>query len=351
MSKMNTSQWGEYTVGDLFEIISGKGITKNEIYSHPGSLPAIQSGEDNYGCIGYIDQDYCIEKKYSISKGACLTVARSGSSGYVGYQSKQCVVGDSAKILEPKFKASKARLLFLRAILNQLKSKFAYTDKVTNENYAESIIRIPVTENGEPDWEFMEEYTAKKISTYTSNIQIFATIARSEKIEKINVDKWGKFVVGELFPKIIKPDVIHAKSVSENDGGLAYVVRSKFNNGIKCKVSPKPYYKPSPAGTISFGAENATFFYQPQEYISGRDIYYIDTRHLSKEVCLFLTTCLQTIAKQYSYNNGLFPDLLKKETIWLPITAEGKPDWNYMENTIRNLMHNSEQYIKAINYA
>ena len=180
---------------------------------------------------------------------------------------------------------------------------------------------------------------------------MLTAITPPRKIERINVGKWKKFVIGELFPKIIKPDVIHAKSVSENDGGLAYVVRSKFNNGIKCKVSPKPCYKPSPAGTISFGAENATFFYQPQEYISGRDIYYIDTRHLSKEVCLFLTTCLQTIAKQYSYNNGLFPDLLKKETIWLPITAEGKPDWNYMENTIRNLMHNSEQYIKAINYA
>ena len=81
MTKIDTTQWGECAVGDLFDIISGKGITKNEIYLHPGSLPAIQSGEDNYGCIGYIDKKYCIEKKYSISKGACLTVARSGSSG------------------------------------------------------------------------------------------------------------------------------------------------------------------------------------------------------------------------------------------------------------------------------
>ena len=161
MSKIDISNWKEFQVGQLFTILNGKGITKNEIYEHPGQLPAIQSGEEDFGCIGHLDYDYCVSKNYTISKGSCLTVARSGSSGYVGYQSQQCVVGDSAKILEPKFEANKERLLFIRALLMVNKAKYAYTDKVTRENYERDTIKLPVLDNDQPDWSFMEKYIQK----------------------------------------------------------------------------------------------------------------------------------------------------------------------------------------------
>ena len=41
MKKIDTTYWKEFRVGDLFEIIGGKGITKQEIYEHAGELPAI----------------------------------------------------------------------------------------------------------------------------------------------------------------------------------------------------------------------------------------------------------------------------------------------------------------------
>ena len=156
IEKINTCDWGNFKVSELFEIHNGKGITKNEIFAHPGDIPAIQSGEENYGCIGYLDKDYCVQQKYSLSKGMCLTVARSGSSGYVGYQSEQCVVGDSAKVLEPKFVANKERLLFLQTVLLQLKPMYAYSDKVTTDNYSKQIIKLPITAEGKPDWNYME---------------------------------------------------------------------------------------------------------------------------------------------------------------------------------------------------
>lgn len=169
---INTANWGEFEVGELFAILNGKGITKNEIYAHQGEIPAIQSGEENYGCIGYLDKDYCINQKYSLSKGMCLTVARSGSSGYVGYQSKQCVVGDSAKILEPKLNANKERLLFMQTILLQLKTRYAYSDKVTADNYAKQTIKLPITKSGQPDWDYMENKIKNLINNSEQNIRI-----------------------------------------------------------------------------------------------------------------------------------------------------------------------------------
>ena len=156
-------------------------------------------------------------------------------------------------------------------------------------------------------------------------------------MKRIDTSNWGNFRVGSLFERIIKPPVVHSREVTPSDDGIPYVVRSKYNNGIKCLVARDSHLRPSPGGTISFGAENATFFYQPTEFVSGRDIYYIDTRHLSERTCLFLVSCFRRIAEKYSYNFGLFPDLLKEESIKLPICSDGSPDWGGMEKYIEGI--------------
>ncbi|URL07123.1 restriction endonuclease subunit S [Avibacterium sp. 21-595] len=171
-------------------------------------------------------------------------------------------------------------------------------------------------------------------------------------MNKLDISSWKEFIVGELF-EIKKPNVIHSKGVQESNArddtnSIPYVVRTKFNNGIKCNVIRTEIMKPAISGVVSFGAENASFFYQEKEFVSGRDIYYIDTSSLSKETCLFLVTCLNTITHKYSYNNGLFPDLLKKEAIKLPVTSCGKPDWEYMENYIKALYSRERERVSLL---
>ena len=156
-------------------------------------------------------------------------------------------------------------------------------------------------------------------------------------MKRIDTSDWKDFRIGSLFERIVKPPVVHSREVTPADDGIPYVVRSKFNNGVKCLVIQEPHMKPSPGGTISFGAENATFFYQPTAFVSGRDIYYIDTTHLSERTCLFLVSCLRRIAEKYSYNYGLFPDLLKEESIKLPVCADGSPDWYGMEKFVEKI--------------
>jgi hypothetical protein len=158
---------------------------------------------------------------------------------------------------------------------------------------------------------------------------------------KIDMSGWKTFVVGELFPSIVKPPVLHARQVVEADDGIHYVVRTKFNNGIKCRIRPVTDVAPSPAGVITWGAENAAFFYQAEEFLSGRDIYYVDTRAYSATTCMFLATCLQTVTHKYPYNYGLFPDMLKEEQISLPVDASGKPDWAYMDKYMSAVMRES----------
>lgn len=157
---LNTLEWKEFPISKIFNIKNGCGITKEEISENTGYFVAVQSGEENNGIIGMIDYDYCVSKNYVVSTKPCLTVARSGSSGYISYQPNGCVVGDSAKLLllKEESHANKYVYLFLKTILMAVKYKYCYGRKVTEQKYGNEIIRLPITDDGEPDWQYMEDY-------------------------------------------------------------------------------------------------------------------------------------------------------------------------------------------------
>lgn len=172
---LNINKWKEFTVSSILSIKNGKGITKEEIEENPGDFVAVQSGEENNGVLGLIDKDYCKNQKYTMYEKPCLTVARSGSAGFVSFQYDGCVVGDSAKILYlDDSVASKEVYLFIQTILTANRFKYAYGRKVTEDNYMADTIKLPIQyQNGKPlinkklgytkegyvpDWEFMENY-------------------------------------------------------------------------------------------------------------------------------------------------------------------------------------------------
>lgn len=160
---LSWDNWVEFDFSDIFFILNGKGITKEEIEDNPGDFNAVQSGEENNGVIGKIDKQYCINMKYTLTDEPCLTVARSGSAGFVSFQRYGCVVGDSAKILllKNEEKRNAHIYLFLKTILMANKYKYTYGRKVTEENYSREKLLLPaktLNEKRIPDWGFMENY-------------------------------------------------------------------------------------------------------------------------------------------------------------------------------------------------
>lgn len=176
IGSLEINNWKSFKVGRILSILNGKGITNDEIEENPGTFNAVQSGEENNGVLGKIDLIYCKKKKYTVSERSCLTVARSGSAGYVSFHPNGCVVGDSAKILLlPEKKASNGVYLFIQTLLTANRFKYAYGRKVTEEKYAEDEIKLPILmaadgtpvidnsnefsdEGYIPDWQFMEDY-------------------------------------------------------------------------------------------------------------------------------------------------------------------------------------------------
>ena len=339
MSKIDISGWREFSIGELFNVQKGTRLTKQDMTA--GTIRFIGASAVNNGITALIGNNTHLHPSNTI------TVSYNGSIGETFYQTEPFWASDDVNVLYPKFPMTKEIALFMLPIIKSVGKNYQFIDKWKKEDMESDVIKLPaMPRSGEPDYEYMENYIKQELA----KVRLTLAELKSAKVrrEKISCLNWREFSVGKLFKSIVKPDVLHTRQVRQSDVGIPYIVRSKFDNGIKFRVEKSPSMKVNPKGVITFGAENSSFFYQDEEFVSGRDIYYIDTREYSKECCIFLCAVLQTITEKYSYNYGLFPDLLKKESVKLPVDSSGNPDFAFMENYVRKMLAKQQKGLKAM---
>lgn len=330
MHEIDISGWKEFVIGDLFEI--SRPIARGKDSYADGDVPFVASGCFNNGVVKMVAP----HDDEQMDDGNCLTV--SPLDGCTFYQHADFLgrggAGSAIIILRNK-NLSLTVGLFIAAVLSETLKAHSYIDQISSASIMSMTIKLPTISSGDPDWEYMDVY----MSGILAEERDYADKLTKHDFAKHEIDTsgWKEFKVGELFDTF-KPPVLHDRQVTPSENGLPYVVRTKFNNGIKDLVVTGKEVEPSPAGVITWGAENASFFYQEQPFYSGRDIYYLDTRGLNMNTCHFLAAALSTVISKYPYNYGLFPDLLKGETIRLPVTLSGKPDWDYMDLYMTKIM-------------
>lgn len=145
---LNSENWEEFKIGQLFNLING---IKYPSYDREfGTLPLVSTTAYNNGISDYIDDR---DEKYN----NILTVAYSGSVGATFYQNKDVFVGETVFALIPKFNMNKYIAMFLCTILNYHNYKYTYGRKIIGTRYVDDIIKLP-TLNGQPDWQYMENY-------------------------------------------------------------------------------------------------------------------------------------------------------------------------------------------------
>ncbi len=346
-NKIDINEWKEFKIGDLFDIHPTKAYKMNNssLLAEDGINPVVVNSCYNNGIGGYTNYD-CTEA------GNMITFSDTTSADSIFYQKDNFVgyphVQGMYPIGEYKDKWSEYTYLFFVTLFREkaINLNYDYVNKFTRESAKEIMIKLPVDNKDNPDWNYMERYMKNIEEQSRESIRELNNC--SEETNKIDISKWAEFKIGNIF-EIVSPKVYHTREVKENSNGIPYVVRSKFNNGIKYMVEKDERFIVNPKGVISFGAENASFFYQENEYISGRDMYYIDTRNLSRNTALFIIACLEKLTSKYSYNFGLFPKLLKEEKIKLPIKSNGEPDYEYMAKYMTELLNKAKNKLSCLN--
>lgn len=156
--KIDIEDWKEFRIGELFEIKKGKRLTKAKM--KPGKTRFIGSSATNNGCTALIGNTD------NINPAGLITVCYNGSVGSTFYQNEPFIASDDVNILIPKFKMNKSIAFFIIPLIKAASYRYDYIDKWTKEIMANDIIKLPVTNQGDPDFIYMENYT-KNIFNHT----------------------------------------------------------------------------------------------------------------------------------------------------------------------------------------
>lgn len=143
-------------------------------------------------------------------------------------------------------------------------------------------------------------------------------------------------------------EIKNLKSIDKNKlkqeiGNIPYVSQTKLNNGILSYVCDHGITKLNFGNCISIGTDTQVVRYQENNFYSSEKIIGIRNNYLNKYIGYFIFPILeQILQKKFSYGHKASMQRISEIEIKLPSTADGKPDWEFMESYIR------EQYREVV---
>ena len=347
---IDTSNWKDFRIGDLFDAylskddIQPKNITK-------GDTPLISSGKTNNGIVEYIDDDKA--KKWDANT---ITVDMFGKAFYQN-SPYHCVSHGRVNILVSKFDLTENIGLFLCSVIEQVSVKYQFDNMCTGEKLSNDVIKLPATSDGQPDWDYMESYMKAVIEESEKSLGNLKKADGTKHL--INVSRWGEFRVGDLFEKLDlkchkkfdKATDVSTEQTEEFD--LPLVNAKHGNNGIMYYGRSEDW--DSTEMTIDIVGDGAAstgdVYAQPQRTGVLYNAYLVKPLwDCTSEYVLQFMACVieRCIKSHFGYENKCTWDKVSQESVWLPITSTGEPDWQYMENYMKGQFEKSELVIKEL---
>lgn len=106
---------------------------------------------------------------------------------------------------------------------------------------------------------------------------------------------------------------------------------------VKSLVSSAGLANIEAGNAIVIGDTTSTISYQPGPFVAGEHIIAARADWMNKYTGLFITCLLRQERYRYSYGRAYKLDSIRNTELRLPVTSDGIPDWQWMENYIKSL--------------
>ena len=321
--RIDTTNWKEFKIGNLFEVSKTKDSSK---ILEKGEIPYVSRKEINNGVCGFKSV------KPEMLEHNSISIHSEWKNSFVSfYHSEYCADGKIVKLSHSQL--NKYNALFICTILNMTP---AIDYKITT--ISNTIIKLPVTDNGSPDWEYMEQYV-RYIYIYISN-NIYKIIDSLFQKERIDTTNWKEFKIGNLFEVIRGKRIVKNRDyIEESDQDNIYpVITTKTTNN----AIDGYYNKYNCEGNVI--CANGEVSGMLSTYQNSK-CWVLDTSRilkpkfndLNKYNALFLIPLLNKYNAMFDFINKAKPSDIENLIIKLPVIDNGSPDWEYMEQYIKSL--------------
>ncbi|WP_120874874.1 restriction endonuclease subunit S [Helicobacter pylori] len=366
-SQLNAIKWGEFKLGDLFEVLSSKKIYHaNTIKIHDtqieSSYPYIVRATTNNGIKGFIIDDPTFTNEKN-------TLSFAQDTFTVFYQKQPYFTGNKVKILKPKFAFKSPKILhFISAILQFILKPLTWGLGSTTESIAEFKISLPLkpTANTQTlkdiDFDFMEKFIAEleqcrlaELQAYLKATGLENTTLSSDEENALKLFNnsgeggntpcglmWQSFKLGDLFEASNGDFDIQKRHI--NHKGEFVITAGLSNNGVLGQSDIKAKVFESHTITIDmFGCA----FYRSFAYkmVTHARVFSLKPKfEINHKIGLFLSTLFFGYPKKFGYENMCSWVKIKNDKVILPLkpTANTQTlediDFDFMHTLINALM-------------
>lgn len=364
MMQLNVSEWKEFRVGDLFNIVRGKTLSSDDKKEYAGGdYSCINGGSVNNGEMCKMSSALQ-QQGFLLQDVPSLSLSRVGNAGLTCVQTLPYYIADNAFSLNLKFQHNEFVYMFLSTCLNQELFKYSYGRTVSSNKYLETVIKLPIQHNPDgtpyivpnhtyskdgyvPDWQFMEDYMK---SLHHKPLTTKNTVRNGLALK---VDEWKEFHIIDLFE--IKRGNINSLNEVEN-GDVPIVSASGDNEGISFYGNVlAPYCNNI---TVSMNGVNTGFTaYHGYEFNINSDCCVLLQKFdMNQCIGIFIATVIGMLRYKYSYGRKMTVERISVENIRLPIqhnpdgTPYIDPNCTYSEDGYVPDWQFMEDYMKALPY-
>ena len=347
--KLNEVKWGEFKIGDLFEIQNTLSFNANKLVEG-NEYDYVTRTSFNQGILqttGFVNKD-------NINPSGTWSLGLLQMDFF--YRRKPWYAGQFVRKIVPKFDLPENAILFFTTLLNmQKKVLLSVLVRNVDKKFRNIIVSLPITPENKIDFDFMEafireleeerirELEEERIRELTAYLKVSGfdnyklSKCESEALAHFNELKWKEFRIGDLFDILTSKKRFDANKIKIlNEGKYPYIVRTSLNNGIKGYLNESEEFL-NDENTISFGQDTATMFYQSKPYFTGDKIKIVKYKNglFNKINALYFLTVMNKSFVNFSWGSSSFNvDIIKDQTIMLPVTSDDSPDYAFMETFI-----------------
>ncbi len=355
MMKLEEKKWKPFELRTILCSINSKPYHSNSLtFTEGNGVPYITRTAKNNGVYGFVVDDG------SFNINPCNTISYGAETVEFFYHTISYITGNKMYYLKSQNINKFTGLFFITCLYKNIKECFSYANGAIPERVMRKSIMLPITDTGEPDYQFMEDYIHEMIASkkkqyrrYVKNrLAKLNAVTDNQKIyQKSLIDnhKWKPFQIDSIFNIMPGKRLVAADSTP---GNRPFIGALDNSNGIARFVDDKNESLDKNVLGVNYNGNGMVIgFYHPYECIFSDDVKRFHLKNWKDDsfVLLFMKSAIFMQKQKFGYLYKFNADRMAHTNIMLPITDAGQPDYAYMEQYAKNMMlRKYQQYLSHI---
>jgi len=147
--------WKPFLLSSIFILETGKGKGLNHLVQVSDGISYLGATNRNNGVLCYVKPE---PKLVQQGNGIAFIRNGEGSIGYSVYKTEPFIASSDLTIGYSD-KLNRYTGLFITTVADTVRGKYNFNYKRSEKRLSKEFLNLPINETGEPDWEYMEQYT------------------------------------------------------------------------------------------------------------------------------------------------------------------------------------------------